>query len=97
MFGAAFGAAALLPRVIASRWPVAPRGASLAAAAVAAALLIAGALCRVVLGGHWFSQMAASLATAFGVTLLVGWVIWAWRPPVPAAPAEAPVPPTTGD
>ncbi len=89
VFGAAFGAAALLPRVVSSRWGAAPRGLSIAAALIAVALLIAGVCCRVVLGGHWLSQMAASLATAGGVTLLIGWVIWAWRPP---APVPAPVP-----
>ncbi|NNJ25637.1 hypothetical protein [Alienimonas chondri] len=89
VFGAAFGAAALLPRVVRSRWGVPPRGLSLAATVIAGALLVAGACCRTVLGGHWFSQMAASLTFAFGVTLLIGWVVWAWRPPVPVPATPA--------
>ncbi|QDT15364.1 hypothetical protein [Alienimonas californiensis] len=75
VFGAAFGAALLFPRTM-------PKPQAVTAVVVAALLLIAGACCRIVLGGHWFSQMAASLLAAFGVTLLAGWVIWAWRPPV---------------
>jgi len=99
VFGTVFGAAAWFPRVSISRWPTAPRGLSAAATVAAIVLLVAGLCCRVVLGGHWFSQMTASLLTAFALTLLAGWVIWAWRQPaetlmndVAATPAE-PAPP----
>jgi len=52
-YGALFGAAACL---LARR-----RAAALAASSLAAALLVVGACARVVLGGHWSSQVLASL------------------------------------
>ena len=95
LYGAAFGATVCLPRVTRCRWAEAPRGVAVAAVVVAVALLTAGMFCRVILGGHWLSQMLASLATAFGVTLLIGWVIWAWRPPVEDADLGSTNPPPT--
>ncbi|MFH5804840.1 hypothetical protein [Alienimonas sp. DA493] len=85
VFGAAFGAALLFPRTVSKPQAV-------TATVVAALLLIAGACCRIVLGGHWLSQMVASLAAAGGVTLAVGWVIWAWRPPTETVLATEPTP-----
>ena len=84
-YGAAFGAALLLPRAVGGAGAVG----GIVAAVVAAGLLVAGACCRVVLGGHWFSQMAASLLVAFGLTLLIGFALRAWRPPADGAAAPA--------
>jgi hypothetical protein len=60
----ALGGAVLLargrPGTGAGAWPA-------AAAGIAAAALIAGCAARVVLGGHWISQMAASVAFAAGL------------------------------
>ena len=62
VYGACFGAVLLLAVAARSR-----PGAALAV--LAAACLLAGGLARIVLGGHWPSQVLASLALALAVAL----------------------------
>jgi membrane-associated phospholipid phosphatase len=63
-FGLAYGA--LFGAVLLARRPRRARAAR-AAGAVAALLLVAGACARVVLAGHWPSQLLASVLLAVGV------------------------------
>ncbi len=67
VFGALFGAVLFTSARSADE----RRSGSTAAAAAAAALILAGCSARVVLGGHWTSQVLASLALAFAIALLV--------------------------
>lgn len=48
-------------------------------------LLIVGASARVVLGGHWTSQMLASLFLAFSLVLALQQALGRWHPAGPAA------------
>jgi len=61
VYGGLFGAVLLAP--------AARDAPATAAAALAAALLAVGACARLVLGGHWASQMLASLLLAFALVL----------------------------
>ncbi len=72
VYGALFGVA-LLARGKARR--------ARPAQAIAAMLMIAGMAARIVLGGHWPSQMLASVAFGLLLAIAAGAVIW--RLPVP--------------
>lgn len=67
VYGALFGAV-LFVRVVATDG--APTR-SVAVASIASGLITAGCTARIVLGGHWTSQVVASLSLAFAIALLV--------------------------
>ena len=80
VYGALFGPALFTAR--------GPRGAHAFAIAAAVGLLVAGATARIVLGGHWTSQMLASLLLAFSLVLALQQAIG--RPAAVAAPRQKP-------